>query len=143
MNAWDSLPNGKHIDAVLEFFRTHPYSARDAAWDAARDATRGAAWGAAWDAVRAAAWDAAWDAVRDAAWDAAWHAAWDATRDAAWGAARDATAALVAWDSAGDLFAADLSVVELAAHGGDHAAILLLPLKRVMEHAAKATGEAE
>lgn len=103
MNAWDSLPNGKHIDAVLEFFRTHPYSA----WAATRDA--------AWDAARAAARAATWDA----------------------------TAALVAWDSAGDLFAADLSVVELAAHGGDHAAILLLPLKRVMEHAAKATGEAE
>ena len=42
-------------------------AARDAAWDAARDA----AW-AAWDAARVAAWaarDAAWDA-RDAAWDA-------------------------------------------------------------------------
>lgn len=54
--------------------------ARDAVWDA----TRNAASAAAWDAAR----DAAWGAARDAAWDAAWGAAWDAARDAARNAAR-------------------------------------------------------
>ncbi|RPJ30122.1 MAG: hypothetical protein EHM17_17260 [Verrucomicrobiaceae bacterium] len=49
-NAWDDLPNAKHIDRVLAHTAAHPKN-WDAAWDAARDA--------AWDAVRDAAWDAA------------------------------------------------------------------------------------
>jgi hypothetical protein len=125
MNAWDSLPNGKHIDTVLKFVRTHPKAARDAARDAA--------WDAAQSAARDAARDAAWDAAQSAARDAARDAAGDAARDAARDAVRDATVALISWDYAGDLFTADISVVELAAHGGDPAAFLLLPLKRVME----------
>jgi hypothetical protein len=124
MNAWDSLPNGKNINIVLDFVRNHPNAARGAARDAARGAAWGEARGAAWGEARGEAWDAARGAARDAAWDAAW--------GAAWGAARYAISALVAWDYAGDLFTADLSVVELAAHGGDPAATLLLPLKRVI-----------
>jgi len=57
-NAWDDLPNAKHIDRVLAHTAAHPKKWA-AAWDAARDAARAAAW----DAVRAAARDAAWDAA--------------------------------------------------------------------------------
>jgi hypothetical protein len=52
---------------TVEAARHASAAARDAAWDAARDAARAAARDAAWDAARAAARDAA----RDAAWDAA------------------------------------------------------------------------
>ena len=102
MNAWDNLPNAKHIDRVLAFIKNNP-----ASWEAARDAAWGAAWSAAWhEAARTAAWDAAWEAVRHAVRNAAWHAArhaardeaWYAVRHAAWDAARDAVLALIAYD---------------------------------------------
>jgi len=126
MTPWDTLPNAKRIDGVLEFVRNNP----NAPWDAARDAARDAAWNAAWNAAWDAARDAARVAARDAARDAAWVAARDAARDAAW----VAVTALVAFDYAGELYDADISVVELAAHAGDPAAILILPLLRVMYH---------
>jgi hypothetical protein len=52
-NAWDHLPNAKHIDRIIQSLKDNPR-----AWDAAGDA----AWAAAWDAARAAvmaliAWD--------------------------------------------------------------------------------------
>ena len=122
MNAWDDLPNGKRIDAVLAHCKTHYQEwkvASGAAWDAARDAARDAAWDAARDTAR----DAVWDATRAAASDAVW----DATRAAARDAARDAGQALVAWDEAGDML--DMSVEEVQALSivGIHAAVLLLP----------------
>ena len=65
MNAWDYLPNAKHIDWVLADVKRNPQK---------------------WNAAYAAAWDAAWDAARGAAWDAAWGAcaallAWDYAGD--------------------------------------------------------------
>ena len=36
-NAWDDLPNGKRIDAVLDHVQAHP-EVWAAAWDAASDA---------------------------------------------------------------------------------------------------------
>ena len=118
MNAWDDLPNGKWIDAVLAHFKTH-YKEWKVAWRAARDAARDAAWRAAWRAARGAARDAAWDAALGVARDAAW--------GAAWGAARGAMQALIAWDEAGELL--DMSVEEVQALSivGIHAAVLLLP----------------
>jgi len=72
--------------------RDELYTARDAAWaaareaarDAARDVARDAAWAAAWAAAHAAARDAARDVAREAAREAARAAAWDAAREAAW-----------------------------------------------------------
>jgi len=71
-----------HIPSVVEkYLVTLDEKLRDAAWAAARDATRAAAWAAARDATRAAAWAAAKDATRAAAWAAARNAAIDATWD--------------------------------------------------------------
>lgn len=70
------------------------FETRDAAWNAAVDATRGAAWNTVWDAVWDATRGAAWNnepvcsaGIRAAAWDAARNAALDAARGAAWDAA--------------------------------------------------------
>lgn len=147
MNAWDELPNAAHIDEVIAIAKRAGTLdvAREAAWDAAREAARDAARDAAReatreatrDAARDAAWDAAreaaWDVAREAAWTAAWDTDWDAAWKAAWKAAREALIALVAWDYAGDLFKADLAVVEMVAHSDDPAAILMLPIKQLME----------
>jgi hypothetical protein len=114
MNAWDNLPNAKHIDAVLAHVKQHPDK-----WRTARDAAR--------DAARGAALDAARDAARGAALDAARGAALDAARGAAWDAAWDACVALIAWDDAGDLLAMPVDAVRLLAACGHHPAVLLLP----------------
>jgi hypothetical protein len=104
-NAWDDLPNAKHIDRILELFT------RDAARDAVRDA--------AWDVARDAAWGAARYAAR--------YAAWDVARDAAWGAARGALLALIAWDDCAYLLDLPPDAVRLIAVSGNHAAVLMLP----------------
>jgi len=122
MNAWDNLPNAKHIDAVLAHVKQHPDK-----WRTARDAARDAARGAALDAARDAARGAALDAARGAALDAARGAALDAARGAAWDAAWDACVALIAWDDAGDLLAMPVDAVRLLAACGHHPAVLLLP----------------
>lgn len=74
-------------DVVQRWLETGDESLRDAAWAAARvatrDTTRDAARVAAWAAARVAAGPAAWDAAGPAAWDAAWYAARPAARDAA------------------------------------------------------------
>ena len=112
-NAWDSLPNGRRIDAVLAHVRAHPE-----VWDAALDAARTAAL----DAARAAAWDAvsalvAWDAVTALV-------AWDAVSAlVAW----DAIAALVAWDDCGFILDLSPDAVRLLAASGHQPAILLYP----------------
>ena len=52
-NAWDDLPNAKHIAAVLAHVKQHPDR-----WSAAYAAARDAAWGAARGACAAlVAWD--------------------------------------------------------------------------------------
>ncbi len=61
MSEWSHLPNAKHVDRVLESFKSHPEK-WEAAWDAAYDAAYDAAWGAAYDAayyaaVALIAWD--------------------------------------------------------------------------------------
>jgi hypothetical protein len=124
MNAWDNLPNAKHIDAVLAHAKAHP-QAWDAAWDEAWGAAWGAAWDAARDAARGAAWDAAWDATRDAAWDAAGSAA------------QGAVLALVAWDDASEVLAMPVDAVKLLASCGDHRAVLLLPAVMAMDVTTK------
>ena len=50
MNAWDDLPNAKHIDRVLESVKTHPNQ-----WTEARDEVNDAVWYAALDVARDAA----------------------------------------------------------------------------------------
>ena len=60
-NAWDHLPNAKHIDRIIQSLKDDPW-----AWAAARNAARNASRNAAWDA----AWDAAWYAtIALIAWD--------------------------------------------------------------------------
>jgi len=133
MNPWDDLPNGKRIDEVLEFVRegngvVHIASryeawdmekilawadARDAVFNAVRDSLEDIAGGALLLAVEAAVRDPQLDVVRGAVWDAA--------------------SALLAFDYAGELYDAELDVVELAAHAGDPAAVLLLPMLKVMK----------
>jgi hypothetical protein len=98
MNAWDNLPNAKHIDRVLASLKSNPD-----AW--------GAAWGAAWDAARDAARDAAWDAARDAAWGAAW----------------DAISALIAWDDSAIYLSIPLEAFPVLLSTTNHAAVLLYP----------------
>ena len=77
-------------------------------------------WGAAWNAARDAAWDAArnaaWNAAQDAAWDATWNAAWNAARDAAWDAAQDA-AWNAAWNTARDAVSGALDLLALNLEG--------------------------
>ena len=87
-NAWDDLPNAKHIDRVLAHAKAYP-DKWDAAWVAA--------WVAAWNAVRDASRVAVRVAVRDAAWDAVRVAAWNAVRDASRDASRDAARRDAAW----------------------------------------------
>lgn len=138
MNPWDSLPNGKRINEVLEFARNKLDSGNLLATSNARTATQARAWIAAWSAARGAtqarAWSAAWSAARGAAWSAARDAARSAARDAAWDLVWNAVPALVAYDYAGELYDAELDVVELAAHAEDPAAVLMLPMLKVMKH---------
>jgi hypothetical protein len=104
MNAWDHLPNAKHIDWVLASLKQYPEI-----WDAAHSETWGAARIAAQNAALDAALRAAWSAARHAAWDATWNAAIDAAYDAAQSsrascdAAYDAILALVAYDDCAHL----------------------------------------
>ena len=112
-NAWDSLPNAKHIDRVIESIKTHSDE-----WTAARDMTRDAAWNAVWIA--------AWVAVRFAAQDAA--------RYAAWNAVCDVTCALVAYDDCAWML--DMEYDKLRAYAiltENPAAILLLPAVKAFE----------
>ncbi len=125
MSEWSHLPNAKHVDRVLESFKSHPEK-WEAAWDAAYDAAYDAAWGAAYDAAYYAAWEAAWDAAYDAAYDAAWGAAYDAAYYAA--------VALIAWDHSEKYL--DMTPDELRIWGrlsDDPACILLLPMIIVLQ----------
>ena len=94
MNAWDHLPNARHIDWVLASLKQHPEI-----WATTRAAARQAAWEAAWEA----AWDSARAAAYDAAWRAAKGAARGATRAAAYDATRAVILALIAYDDCGHL----------------------------------------
>jgi hypothetical protein len=60
MNAWEDLPNAKHIDWVLASLKQYPEI-----WDAAYSAAWGAAYEAAYDAAQSgrASCDAAYDAI--------------------------------------------------------------------------------
>jgi len=116
MNAWDNLPNGKRIDAVLAHYKAHPDK-----WRAAYLALTIP------EAPRFAAWVAASDALRDAIWEAAWYAASIAPRFAAREAACFAARALIAWDEAGDMLDMSVDEVQALAIVGIHAAVLLLP----------------
>lgn len=134
MNPWDSLPNGKRIDEVLEFTKHNLGAAwmasRYVGWDTERitawaDA-RHAAWRAAFDGGRRVVWELTKDVIRNVVWDPLLDKIRDTTGDA--------VSALIAYDYAGELYDADLDVVELAAHAGDPAAVLMLPMLRVMRH---------
>ena len=116
MNAWDDLPNGKRIDAVLAHYKAHPDR-----WSAAYLALTIP------EASREAAWVAAVDSLRDAIWGAAWNAASTSPRFAAREAACFAARALVAWDEAGDMLDMSVEEVQALAMVGIHAAVLLLP----------------
>ena len=137
-NAWDNLPNAKHIYAVLAHFEQHPDkwdAARGAAGYAAGSAARITAQDAAWLSAHQAARGAAMDAARSAAMDAAGSAAWNAARATydARIAARGACYALIAWDDAGDLLAMPVDAVRLLAACNHHPAVLLLPAVVAME----------
>jgi len=122
MNAWDNLPNGKRIDAVLAHYKAHPdmwQKSRTGVWDAAQYTAR--------EAARSAAWVAAVDSLRDAIWGAAKNAAKNAARSAAMGAVWGAVQALIAWDEAGDMLDMSVDEVQALAIVGIHAAVLLLP----------------
>jgi hypothetical protein len=145
MNAWDHLPNAKHIDWVIESVKQHPKI-----WDAAHSAAWGAARGATWEAVRSAArnaarsaaysaaWVAAWEATREATWDVAWDAAWDAAYDATRDAAYDAILALVAYDDCAHLLDMPSDRLKIWATLSEQpAAVLLLPAVIARERIAQ------
>jgi hypothetical protein len=124
-NAWDHLPNAKHIDALIASVKAHPEE-----WGAAYYAARDAAYYAAWDAAS----NAACKGARHAAWGAArgttWEAAQDAARYVAWGAARnaagDAILALIAYDDCAYMIDSNPGELEIIAKLGNEKAILLL-----------------
>ena len=122
-NAWDHLPNAKHIDRIIQSLKDDPR-----AWDAAGDAVR--------DAASDAAWDKARYAVRNAAGDAAWAAVRNASRDAAGAAAWAAVMALIAWNDCAYLLDTDPDKVRVLALLGQPAAILLLPAVTVFQKEA-------
>ena len=122
MNSWDDLPNGKKIDEVLEFVRCNP----NAPWDATQDEPLDLARTTARDAAGLTAWDAAGAAAGVAVRG-------EAGVEAAI-VAQDAALALADYDYAGELYDAELDVVELAAHAGDPAAVLLLPMLKIIKH---------
>jgi len=116
-NAWDDLPNAKHIDRVLARGRAKP-----AEWAAMRLAARtpewGAAWEASWDAASGASWDAAHGISRGDIWDAVWHG----SRGVGMGAV-----ALVSWDDCAYILDLHPDAVRLLKAVGNPAAVLLLP----------------
>jgi hypothetical protein len=108
-NAWDHLPNAKHIDATIASAKAHPKE-----WSAAYYAVRNVSRDAEWVAARCAAWDAVGGAARDAAVGATYYAAWDAV------------SALVAYDDCAYMLDSAPSELEILAKFGDERAILLL-----------------
>jgi hypothetical protein len=125
MNAWDHLPNARHIDWVLASLTTHTeiWAATRGAYEMALGATESSAL----DVTLRAAWDAAWDAAKGATRAAAYDAA-RATRAAAYDAARNVTLALIAYDDCAHLL--DMPSEQLKAWAvlsENPAAILLLP----------------
>jgi len=134
MNPWDDLPNGKRIDEVLEFARDNPNAGGLMAAIEARNAMRSSGiysdWYAAWDVVR----DTARVTSRDDEWTGVLRAISRMTGATSQSVARDAVTALVVFDHAGDLYDADISVVEMAVHARDPAATLMLGLLKVMKH---------
>jgi len=122
MNPWDSLPNGKRIDEVLEFARDNPALVGGSQ-------LRYEKWGSQWHEVWRMAFDDAWITVQYKNIIASWSGVLHTQQELA----RDAICALLAYDYAGELYDAELDVVELAAHAGDPAAVLLLPMLKVMK----------
>ena len=117
MNAWDNLPNGKRIDAVLAHYELHP-NRWDRVFALASRPERTAACAAATRHTATAGlgemWDKVWDAIPDNRLNTI-RALWDATR------------ALITWDEAGDMLDMSVEEVQALAMVGIHAAVLLLP----------------
>lgn len=122
MNPWDDLPNGKRIDEVLEFARNNPALVGGSQ-------LRQSVWGPQWHEVWSVAFRAAWGVVQKSATTVAWSAVLHTQQELG----RDAICALLTYDYAGELYDADLSVVEMAAHAGDPAAVLMIPMLKVMK----------
>jgi hypothetical protein len=129
MNAWDNLPNAKHIDFVLESVKKYSDE-----WRAARATARAAVC----DAELEAAYYAVMNAPIYAPISAAWRAAWGAVKDVAHGtvykAATGAILALIAYDDCDQYL--DMSYNELlfmARLTQIPATILLLPYAKAME----------
>ena len=138
-NAWDHLPNAKHIDRIRQSLKDDPRTwdaAGDAVWDSAGDAASDAAGDTARYAGRDAARAAARNAARNAAWNAARASARNAARNAAWNVAWDAVMALIAWDDCAYLLDTDPDKVRVLALLGQPAAILLLPAAMVFQKEA-------
>jgi len=128
---WDAAYSAAGVAAAQKVYGDAAYSAAGVA--AAQKAYGDAAWRAACDAAQKVYGDAVWRAARDAAWDAAWEAARDASYNATWDAAGLATYALVAYDHAGNLFDIPVEQVQVLAHLGQPAAVLMLPACLVRE----------
>ena len=110
MNAWDRLPNAKHIDWVLASIKEHPEK-----WNAARNVAlmiaRNVAWNVAWHVVLTE--------VRNAARAATWGVVWPAPRGV--------ILALIAYDDCAYMIESDVDSIKILAALGDPKAILLLP----------------
>jgi hypothetical protein len=122
MNPWDNLPNGKRIGEVLEFAWNNPALVGGSQ-------ARFGIWGSQWHEVWRMAFDDAWITVRNTELAATWDVLYNTQQELA----RDAICALLAYDYAGELYDAELDVVGLAAHAEDPAAVLLLPMLKVMK----------
>ena len=145
MNAWDHLPNAKHIDWVFASVEQHPeiwaaaarassQARRAAAWDAAWDE----AWEEAYDVARGAVWEEVYDAISAATRDVPAGEAWSASRNAIYvaarGAARCSVLALISYDDCAHLL--DMPSEQLktwALLTEKPAAVLLLPAVIVRE----------
>ena len=133
MNAWDHLPNAKHIDWVLASVKQYPDIWTSALGAHPRPRARARA-----DAARYAAWRAACAAARYAAWRAAYDATDDATDDAARVIGTSATLALIVYDDCAHLLEMSSDRLRMWASLTEQpAAVLLLPAVIARERIAQ------
>jgi hypothetical protein len=109
MNMWDDLPNAQHIDWVLASVKQYPDI-----WAAARNA--------AYNAARNAALDVARNATRNATRNAALDAAYNVTRNEA----GSAILALIAYDDCAHLLNMSSEQLKIWARLSEHPAAMLL-----------------
>ena len=133
MNAWDHLPNARHIDWVIQSVRRHSDHWNEARY-AARDRRRRLAYDAAWSAGHVAGRNR----IQSSAYEAVcWRDEWSSEETlrnrmkssaGAWAAAGGATLALISYDDCAHLLdTPGEQLLTWAMLSEQPAAVLLLP----------------